>query len=296
MYREPGAEIRRTEVSNSMEHNVKELFEQILELNNRMDNIDDEDVMQIVRFCEDAVACFKRCGLICCAYDVYKQDWDKFNLSPAQPISDKSLSELCTYLLIYQRQEHMSGDYGDCYVQAFKKGFIPALIREILQKVKNMAVSANDIADKSGRISIAGEFFVAAELTRRGYVATLTAKNTKTIDLLVSDKTAQQQVAVQVKTCDDAKRLKWKMSDSVEKADSSNLFFVLVNMNSGAEPTYYVVPSKYIAYRVREDYENWLNTPGKNGHIRQETTMRTFEFLDEQERKQYEDAWHLLGI
>ena len=279
-----------------MKHTVNNLFKQMVELNNRMDNVDVEDAMQIIHFCEDAVACLKRYGLICCTYDVYKKDWDKFNTSPMQTISDKSLTELCTYLLIYQRQEHMSGDYGDCYVQAFKKGFIPALIREILQKVKKMAVSVNDTSDKSGRIGIAGEFFVAAELTRRGYVVSLTSKNTKMLDLLVSDKRGQRQVAIQVKACDDAKRLKWKMSDSVEKADSSNLFFVLVNMNDGAEPSYYVVPSKYIAYRVREDYENWLNTPGKNGHIRQETTMRTFEFLDEQERKQYEDAWHLLGI
>ena len=40
--------------------------------------------------------------------------------------------------------------------------------------------------DKNSSIGIAGEFFVAAELTRRGYVASLTSKNTKAIDILVS--------------------------------------------------------------------------------------------------------------
>ena len=41
------------------------------------------------------------------------------------------------------------------------------------------------MVDKSGSIGSAGEFFVAAELTRRGYVASLTGKNTKAIDILI---------------------------------------------------------------------------------------------------------------
>lgn len=86
------------------------------------------------------------------------------------------------------------------------------------------------------------------------------------------------------------------MSISVEKNDSANLYYVFVNMNGGSEPSYYIVPSRYVAYRVRQDYEEWLHAPGKNGHIRNETTMRTFEFVDEEERKQYKDAWYLLGI
>lgn len=64
----------------------------------------------------------------------------------------------------------------------------------------------------------------------------------------------------------------------------------------GHEPSYYVVLSKYVAYRVKQDYEEWFNALGKNGQQRNETTMRTFEIVDEEEQKQYKDAWHLFGM
>lgn len=86
------------------------------------------------------------------------------------------------------------------------------------------------------------------------------------------------------------------MSDSAEQLCASNVFYVFVNMNEGREPSYYVVPGKYVAYRIHEDYINWLNEPGKNGHIRRETTMRTFSFVDDLESEQYRNAWHLLGL
>ena len=47
---------------------------------------------------------------------------------------------------------------------------------------------------------IAGEFYVAAELTKRGYVASLTSKNTKAIDLLASNEDGSKVVSIQVKT------------------------------------------------------------------------------------------------
>ena len=70
------------------------------------------------------------------------------------------------------------------------------------------------------------------------------------------------------------------MSKSVEQNDAANLYYVFVNMNGGAEPSYYVVPSRYVAYRVWQDYDEWINTPGKQGQKRNETPMRTFEFVD----------------
>ena len=279
-----------------MDCDVRKLLETLSELNDRMGAAAIDDKAQIARFCDCVVAQLQQYGLVCHGYDAYLDEWRIYNASSVHNVSDKSLSELCTYLLIYQRQEHMSGDCGGVYADAFKSGAVSALIREILRKIEKMVLSAKDTSDKSGRIGIAGEYFVAAELTRRGYVTSLTSKNTKTMDLLASDKGGYRQVALQVKTCDNPKQNKWKMSDSVEKTDATNLFFVFVNMNGGNEPSYYVVPSKYVAYRVRQDYENWLNTPGKNGHVRQETTMRTFEFLDETECDQYRDAWHLLGL
>lgn len=277
-----------------MEQKIDKIFYQMSVFNDQMDKVDVDDEMQIVDYCEQVVSYLQRNGLTCRKYDAYKADWERFN--ETQDVSEKSLYELFVYLFIYSRFEHMAGDNGSCYVNAFRSGAIPTLIREIVKRTERIAVIDADPSDKTGRIGIAGEYFVVAELTRRGYVASLTSKNTKMVDILASDKNGAHLAAIQVKTCDNPKQLKWKMSHSVEKTEAPNLYYVFVNMNGGLEPSYYVVPSKYVAYRVKEDYENWLNAPGKNGHIRQETTMRTFEFVDEDESCLYQNAWHLLGI
>jgi hypothetical protein len=47
---------------------------------------------------------------------------------------------------------------------------------------------------------VSGEYFVAAELSRRGYVASLTLRNTRGIDVLASNADATKAVGIQVKT------------------------------------------------------------------------------------------------
>jgi hypothetical protein len=50
------------------------------------------------------------------------------------------------------------------------------------------------------QVGITGEYLVAAELSRRGYVATLTLRNTRGIDILASNSDATKSVGIQVKT------------------------------------------------------------------------------------------------
>ena len=277
-----------------MEQKIGEIACQMFAFNDLLDSVDVNEDRQIVEYCEKVVSYVNKIGLVCPRYDAYKAEWERFHIT--QDVHEKNLHELFTYLIIYSRWEHMTGDYGSCYVDAFRSGAIPALIREIARRTERMARMDTKESDKTGHIGIAGEYFVAAELTRRGYVASLTSKNTKSVDILASDKDGVHSVSIQVKTCDDPKRLKWKMSSSVEQSVAPNLYYVFVNMNGGDVPSYYVVPSKYVAYRAKEDYENWLHTPGKKGQQRNETTMRTFEFVDKDESCIYQDAWHLLGI
>ena len=51
----------------------------------------------------------------------------------------------------------------------------------------------------AGLCGIAGEYFVAAELTRRGYIASLTLRNTRGVDILASNLNATRSVGIQVK-------------------------------------------------------------------------------------------------
>ena len=49
-------------------------------------------------------------------------------------------------------------------------------------------------------VGVSGEYFVAAELSRRGYIASITLRNTRGIDILAANKDASKSVGIQVKT------------------------------------------------------------------------------------------------
>ncbi|QSX09523.1 hypothetical protein J0B03_05525 [Alkalibacter rhizosphaerae] len=277
-----------------MNTSIDELLYNISVFNYRLDSIKTENERAIIDYCLELERYLYDYGLICRRYQVYQQAWESFERDEKRNPNEKTLYELFIYLFIYSREEHMSGGYGGSYVRAFQNGTIPDIVRGLKIKLEEKANIENNVSDSLNSIGIAGENFVVAELTRRGYIALSTSKNTKGIDILVSDKVGEHTAAIQVKTCNNEKQLKWKLSNKTEQNFSRNLYYVFVNMNQGKQPTYYVVPSQYVAFRVKQDYEEWLATPGKNGKKHNETTMRTFEFVDQEEAMQYKDAWVLL--
>src|SRR6266849_4469898 len=108
---------------------------------------------------------------------------------------------------------------------------------------------------------IAGEYLVAAELTRRAYIATLTLKNTRSVDILAASSDGKRQVAIQVKTKQVAGD-KWMLSASAEVLQSPTLFYVFVALHDTQPPEFHIVPSSHVAKYVRERHETWLRTPG----------------------------------
>ena len=49
-------------------------------------------------------------------------------------------------------------------------------------------------------VGVSGEYFVAAELSRLGYVASVTLRNTRGIDILAANADATRSVGIQVKS------------------------------------------------------------------------------------------------
>jgi len=82
---------------------------------------------------------------------------------------------------------------------------------------------------ESRLIGVCGEYFVAAELSRRGYLASLTLRNTKGIDILVSNQNASKLVGIQVKTR-SGKEKEWILDQKAENYVGENLFYVFVNL------------------------------------------------------------------
>ncbi len=138
---------------------------------------------------------------------------------------------------------------------------------------------------------VSGEYFVAAELSRRGYVASLTLRNTRGIDILASNENATKSVGIQVKSIQGSGR-DWMLNQKIETEIATNLFYVFVRLNDLSPPEYYVVPKEDAANYSRTNHERWLATPGKNGQQHNDTSMR--KFADPENK--YKDRWDFLGL
>ena len=140
---------------------------------------------------------------------------------------------------------------------------------------------------------VAGEYFVAGELSRRGYVASITLRNTRSIDILASNADASKSASIQVKT-NRGSRKGWLLNKKAEDYFADNLFYVFVNLNDGQPPDFYVVPSKIVAATVKEGFARWLATPGRNGRRHKDNPMRMFH--DREAEGDFRNKWELLGL
>lgn len=138
---------------------------------------------------------------------------------------------------------------------------------------------------------IAGEYLVAAELSRRGYVASLTQRNTAGIDILASNASGSRTVAIQVKTT-QGKRPVWTLGEKAESIHAPQLFYVLVLGLQSSLPEFYVVPSVVVARSIKRFHQTWLRTPGRGGKKHNDTSMRTFR----DDKKKYLSAWARLKL
>jgi hypothetical protein len=139
---------------------------------------------------------------------------------------------------------------------------------------------------------ISGEYFVAAELSRRGYVASLTLRNTRGIDVLASNADATKSVGIQVKTCQGDKPV-WLMNEKAE-ADhqAENLFYVFVCLPESGAPSFFVVPRNVVAKYVHDTHAKWLATPGRKGQPHCDNPNRLFR----DSNGDYKERWDLLGL
>ena len=138
---------------------------------------------------------------------------------------------------------------------------------------------------------IAGVYSAAAELSKQGYIASMTLRNTKGIDIMVANEDATKTVGVQVKTNQGSSDW-WMLSDKAEDYFAENLFYIFVNLNNGNKPDFFIVPSKIMAIAVKESHRKWLITPGRKGRKHKDNPIRQFK----DEEKQYLNRWDLLGL
>ncbi|GAB3545176.1 hypothetical protein [Spirosoma fluminis] len=143
----------------------------------------------------------------------------------------------------------------------------------------------------AGLTGIAGEYFVAAELSRRGFMASITLRNNDSIDIHASRLDDNKMFAIQVKTT-QVRRRQWPLSAKAEKQFSQNHFYVFVNLKGLDErPDYFIVPSAVVAQSTRDSHQLWLDTPGKQGQVHNDNSMRVFS----DKEGEYLERWDLLA-
>lgn len=142
----------------------------------------------------------------------------------------------------------------------------------------------------AGLTGIAGEYFVAAELSLRGFMASITLRNNDSIDIHASRLGDNKMFAIQVKTT-QVKRRQWLLSVKAEKIFSQNHFYIFVNIKGIQErPDYFVVPSEIVSKITRESHQLWLDTPGKLGQAHSNSGVRVFS----DKAGEYLERWDLL--
>ncbi len=155
----------------------------------------------------------------------------------------------------------------------------------------------------------AGEFFVLAELTRRGWTAAQTARNNRAYDVLA--KRGSTFVAIRVKTKTSAFPVfQWNAKPNGEvflEMTQQSDFCVLVDIPVEEEtpPTYYVVPTPVISKWLSDDFQTWVSTPGAKGQQRAQDNKRRLFYVDDDSNRighgyrnhlaPYVGAWKLLG-
>lgn len=142
---------------------------------------------------------------------------------------------------------------------------------------------------KKKLVGDAGQYFVAGELSRRGYAAALTTVNTEHYDLLVINEETHAQAVIQVKTTSGGAN-KWILSRKVEDISFDDFFYVFVNLHDGGAPTYHIVPSGFLRQHVAEGHAAWLRQPGKNGKAHNDNPMRSFTDFE----NKWRDRWDLI--
>jgi hypothetical protein len=134
------------------------------------------------------------------------------------------------------------------------------------------------------QIGLAGEYYVLAQLSQRGFVSALTMGHTKGIDILVSDSDYNTLYRIEVKTTSkaihreslfgDTAFYSWTMSEKHESIADDRLYYCFVHLGAETElPKFFLVPSLIVARYVKWQHQYWLSS--RKNKVRN-TAMRRF--------------------
>jgi hypothetical protein len=149
---------------------------------------------------------------------------------------------------------------------------------------------------------LAGEYYVLAQLAERGFTAALTLGNSKNVDIIVTSPNGKKITRLEVKTSSLPLRHEhlfgankfyiWAMGEKHERIKDKNLAYCFVVLKGkGVLPSFFIVPSSYVARYVRWQHRFWLKSRKQKV---KDTPMRNFR-IEEGDPRGFQDNWRLLA-
>lgn len=137
-------------------------------------------------------------------------------------------------------------------------------------------------------VGAAGEYLVAAELSQKGWLATVTIKNAPGTDVLAQHLATRRVVAIQTKTNRGTSH--WILSTRDEYAPSAdNEWYVLVRLGGDiGAARFFVLPRSHVSAYLWVGHRRWLLGTKRDGSPRRDSSMRQ---IFQAELAAYEGRW-----
>jgi hypothetical protein len=154
----------------------------------------------------------------------------------------------------------------------------------------------------TGLTGTAGEYYVAAELSRRGWLATVTVKNAPGTDVLAQHSETRRVIAIQTKTARSPFHFQLKGPKTIDQdtdrtdertTENDNEWYVFASLRGETErPDFYIVPRNIVAAMISTGHRHWLAATGKRGP-RKDSTMRN---LEPESLETFREQWESLKL
>jgi hypothetical protein len=147
-------------------------------------------------------------------------------------------------------------------------------------------------------IGNAGEYYVVAELLKRGIIAALAPRNSPDFDILAT--VGLKTVRIRVKTKSEEYDI-WQWSAKKDGAIfrglcEDNDYTVLVNLTQDHhQMDYFILPTSVVNTWLDCDFQSWLNAPGKKGQPHDpENPKRNLSYPSYREKLEcYRNTWSI---
>lgn len=140
-------------------------------------------------------------------------------------------------------------------------------------------------------VGASGEYHVAAELSHRGWLATVTIKNAPGTDVLAQHFETGLTIPIQVKTTLTKRNVTLQQKDEAPDTADRQWYVLVALAELGARPDFYVLPRNHVCAFIWVDHRSWLAGVSPTGRPRKDSARRNLYLRD---LEGYRERWDAL--